>query len=251
MPDKQGLDFDHDVVDPDATERAVPSYPVAQWHNGQPGMKSVGGVQYTGGVILPTKHLSDKIAPAGWTAGKVAFQSGGEESAWTTQEIAFAPIRTRFRWFIKKGDETIYYPRSTYASGSNMRGHVQALSAVQGIEEPVVVTFTGKGSQTFEWLLKDFDIKVMQAANRTAPRGKPLPRYAFWMTVVPGPHTKVGTGGQVSTVTQPNLVLPEDVTRDYLLSCYVGRDNLLRFQDWYRQADAWAGAWETGVGIES
>ena len=132
-----------------------------------------------------------------------------------------------------------------------MRGHLQILSAVHGLDEPVVITFKGKASQSFEALIKDFDMKVIHIVNRTAPKGKPLPRYAFWMTIIPGAHSKAGKTGQEAIVTLPTIVLPDDITREYLMSCYVGRENLVRFQDWYRQADAWANDWEESVEVAS
>lgn len=244
MAEKKVLDFDYDVVDPDAVEQSIPSYPVAQWHNGKPGLKSVGGVQYSGGVVLPAKYLPSGLMIDGWIMEEMSFVSGKEETVLATRRIILAPIRTRFRWFVKQGEETIYYPRNAYVAGANMRGHVQVLSAVHGIDEPIVVTFKGKASQAFEALIKDYNTKVVHTANRTAPKGKPLPRYAFWMTIIPGTHWKVGKTGQESVVTLPTLALPTDITKEYLLSCYVGRDNLVRFQEFYRQADTWANAWE-------
>ena len=244
MTEKNISDFDFDIVDPDAAEQSVPTYPIAQWYNGQQALKPMGGVQYTGGVILPAKYLTGGLIPDGWTTGEVTFRSGKEETVVTTQKIVFAPIRTRFRWFVKQGDETIYHPRNAYSPAVNMRGHLQVLSAVHGADEPIVITFKGKASQAFESLIKDFDIKVMSVANHKAPKGKPLPRYAFWMTIVPGPHSKAGNAGRESLITPPTLVLPDIITREYLLSCYAGRENLERAQEWYRQADTWASAWD-------
>jgi hypothetical protein len=241
-------DFDYDVVDPNATEQSVPVYPVAQWHNGQQALKIVGGVQYAGGVILPTKYLSDGFTLSGWVTERITFRSGKEETALTAQKIIMAPIRTRFRWFVRQGNETIYYPRNAFVMGANMRGHLQVFTAVHGADEPIVITFKGKASQSFEALLKDFATRVVQVANRQAPKGKSLPRYAFWMNIVPGPHTKAGSTGQESIVTLPTLALPAEITREYLRTIYTGRDNLIRFQEWFQQADTWVEAWEkTGV----
>lgn len=133
--------------------------------------------------------------------------------------------------------------------GANMRGHLQVLAAVQGAPEPIVITFKGKASQAFESLQKDFGAKVVSAANRQAPKGKSLPRYAFWMTVAPGPHAKAGSSGQESVVTLPALGLPADISQEYVRSLYVGRENLIRFQEWHQEAAAWVDAWEKS-GVE-
>ena len=236
-------DFDYDVVDPKAAEQSVPVYPVAQWHNGQKAMKALGGVQFTGGVILPKKYLPDGFALPGWTEERITFRSGKEESALTAREVALAPIRTRFRWFARQGAETAYFPRNAFVMGANMRGHLQVLVAVKGAAEPIVITFKGKASQAFETALKDFSAKVVHAANRQAPKGKALPRYAFWMTIAPGPHAKAGSAGQEAMVTLPTLGLPPEITKEHMRSSYVGRDNLIRFQEWHQEAEPWAEAW--------
>ena len=242
-------DFDFDAVDPNAVEQTVPAYPVAQWHNGQQALKALGGVQYTGGVVLPAKYLADGFTLQGWTRERITFRSGKEETALTTNKVSIAPIRSRFRWFVRQGSETAYYPRHAYAMGANMRGHLQVLAAVQGASEPVVITLKGKASQAFEALQKDFGTKVVQTANREAPKGKELPRYAFWMSIAPGPHAKAGGSGQESMVTLPALALPADISREYLRSLYVGRENLIRFQEWHQESVAWVDAWEKS-GVE-
>lgn len=241
-------DFDFDVVDPKAAEQTVPVYPVAQWLNGQQALKAVGGVQYAGGVVLPAKYLSGKAMP-GWDSERITFRSGKEEPAFTLQKTVLAPIRSRFRWFARQGSETVYYPRNAFVMGANMRGHLQVLAAVQGADEPLVITFKGKASQSFEALLKEFGVKVVQQANRHAPKEKPLPRYAFWMTVAPAAHAKAGGTGHEAVVTLPLLPLPGDISPEYLRSIYVGRDNLIRFQQWYREAEPWVDAWERS-GVE-
>ena len=237
-------DFDFDVVDPKAADQSVPVYPVAQWHNGQQAMKALGGVQFTGGVVLPKKYLPDGFALAGWKEERITFRSGKEESALTAREVGFAPIRTRFRWFARQGNETAYFPRNAFVMGANMRGHLQMLVAVKGAAEPIVITFKGKASQAYETSLKDFSAKVVQAANRHAPKGKALPRYAFWMTISPAPHSKAGSAGQEAVVTLPTLALPAEITREYLQASYVGRENLVRFQEWHQEAEPWVEAWE-------
>lgn len=241
-------DFDFDVVDPDTAERSIPVYPVAQWHNGQQALKALGGVQLAGGIVLPKKYVSEGSRLPGWTEERMTFRSGKEETALTAQKLIMSPIRTRFRWFARQGTDTVYYPRSAYVMGAHLRGHLQVLAAVKGANAPIVVTFKGKASQIFEALLKDFSGKVVQTANRTAPKGKSLPRFAFWMSVSPGPHTKAGSPGRESFITPPTLDLPAEISRDYLRSMFIGRDNLIRFQEWYREAEPWIAAWErTGV----
>jgi hypothetical protein len=129
---------------------------------------------------------------------------------------------------------------------------LQVLCGIYGYAFPVVVTFTGRASQEFERLQQEFNNKVLEAARRlgtgngasnehTPPR---LPRFAFYMKLVPGPHQKAGQKGAEAVITPPVLHLPGEVTPDYLSAAYVGRERLLELQQLYHEAFDWAIAWD-------
>ncbi len=253
---------DLDVVDETAVESG-PTYPLAQWLNGDPslprarghtgaGLAAAGGVAHAGGVILPFKHLDDDVKPApSWTKTTIAFANGKSETVLASQKAALAVVRTRFRWRMQKDGVTTYFPRSGYVGGAGMRGNLQVLCGIYGYSFPVAVTFTGRASQEFERLLQEFNNKVLEAARRmglaksgsngTTPR---LPRFAFYMKVAAGPHQKAGQKGAEAIITPPTLHLPDPLTPDYLSAAYVGRERLVELQQLYHEAFDWAIAWD-------
>jgi len=236
---------DLDVVDPSTVEIYGPTYPIAQWLNGDPKLALSGGVAYTGGVILPLKYLKEDVAPApGWMEETIAFSTGKSEPVLAAPTPKLAVIRTRFRWFVSSDGLTTYYPRANYVQETGMRGHLQALCGIEGYEFPVVVTFKGKASQEFERLLKVFNQTIQEAYQRSIQSHKHFPRFAFYLTLQPGPHVKVGQKGQESMITPPALELPNTLTRDDLSQMYVGRERLVYFQQLYHDATEWAAAWD-------
>ncbi|MEK7326016.1 MAG: hypothetical protein AAB217_12235 [Chloroflexota bacterium] len=235
--------FDYDLVDPDASDMPPIAYPLAQWHNGKPTLKALKNIAYTGGLFLPSKFLFDGLTLPGWSPVELTFGNGKTEAGLATAEAMVAAIRTRFRWTVRRNGITVHYPRAAYLPDVGMRGNLQVLCAVQGCADPIALTFTGKGSQFFETLLKDFAGKVVTLANRNAPKGKFLPRYAFWMSLKAGGPQKA-KDGETAIITPPTLALPDEIALAYLQGRYVGKENLLTFQDWYREAEAWATAWD-------
>lgn len=243
---------DLDVVD-ETIAGTEPSYPLAQWLNGDPKLAAAGGVAHTGGVILPVKHVDEDVKPApAWTRTTVTFSNGKSEAVLASQKAALAVVRTRFRWRAQQNGVTTYFPRTGYVGGARLRGNLQVLCGIYGYAFPVVVTFTGRASQEFERLLQEFNHKVLEAARRlglgkaganghTPPR---LPRFAFYMKLVPGPHQKAGQKGSEAIITPPTLHLPDEVTPEYLSAAYVGRERLVELQQLYHDAADWAQAWD-------
>ncbi|MCC7359932.1 MAG: hypothetical protein IT317_10670 [Anaerolineales bacterium] len=243
---------DLDVVD-ETVVVDEPSYPLAQWLNGDPKLAAAGGVAHTGGVILPVKHLDEDVKPApSWTTTTVTFANGKSEAALASQKVALAVVRTRFRWRAQQNGATTYLPRTGYVGGAGLRGNLQVLCGIYGYAFPVVVTFTGRASQEFERLSQEFNNKLVEAARRlgigkagsNGHRPPRLPRFAFYMKLVPGPHQKAGQKGTEAIITPPMLHLPQEVTPDYLSAAYVGRERLLELQQLYHDAADWAGAWD-------
>lgn len=240
---------DLEVVDQTTVEALGPTYPVAQWLNGDPKMAAAGGVAHTGGVILPVKYLGDAFDPApGWTKTTVAFSSGKSEAVLAAPKARLAVIRTRFRWFVTQNGVTTYFPRSGYMAETGMRGHVQALCGVAGYDFPIVITFKGKASQEFERLLREFTQKIQDAATHAARNNGRLagyfPRFAFYMKLGAGPHIKAGPKGQDAIITPPVLELPQELNGEYLNRIYVGREWLQAFQQIYHETAEWATTWD-------
>ncbi|MGH2521932.1 MAG: hypothetical protein ACRDH2_05455 [Anaerolineales bacterium] len=245
---------DLDVVDESTIELPGPTYPVAQWLNGDPKLAAAGGVAHTGGLILPLKYLDDNLTPtAGWTKTTVAFSSGAAEEVLAAQKPRLAVVRTRFRWFVVYNGVTTFYPRPGYVSDAGMRGHLQALCAVHGFDFPVMGTFKGKASQEFERILREFTQRLQDGMQRAArdnvqsgylPANRRFPRFAFYMKLAAGAHVRVGPKGQDSLITPPTLDLPRELNDDALNKLYVGRERLIELQNLYHEAAEWAAAWD-------
>lgn len=239
---------DLDIVDPATLEYSEPNLPAGQWLNGDPKMASVGGVSHTGGLLIPLRHLpSDFQPPAGWSFTKIAFSSGKVEEVVATGSARLAVVRSRFRWGLTVRGQTTYHPRGGWTAGSGMRGHLQILAGIPGLPSAITLTFKGKASQEFEGLVKAFDQKVVKEFNdyaRSQGKSGTFPRFAFYMTLKPGPHTKVGPKGQESIITPPALVLPKEVDPAYLQKIYVGREFLLNMTDWFHDTEKWVHAWD-------
>ncbi|MFN7931548.1 MAG: hypothetical protein U0Y68_27185 [Blastocatellia bacterium] len=91
---------------------------------------------------------------------------------------------------------------------------------------------------------------ILPVANKTAPTGKKLPPYALYTHIGAAGHVMKGEGNDKSEVTQPMLYKPKDITRDYALDLYVGRERLIVFQKLFLQHEEWAHAWDTDAGVK-
>ena len=241
-------DFDYDLVDERTIETTLPTYPSAQWLNGQTALKALGGVAYTGGIVIPRRSLAaerDADVP-GFTPTTLTFRSGKDEPALTAMTATVAVLRTRFCWKYGQNGHPLYVPRSGYVANVGMKGRLQVLVVFQGDARPFAITFSAKASQFFENLLKGFDQQVVGAAHKLSPSGQRLPRFAFWLTLTAGKHQKANADYE-SIITPPTLTLPADITRETLRTWYVGRENLERFTALYHAAEAWAKAWNGGT----
>ena len=146
--------MDWNDVDPTTAEQHTANYPIAQWVNGDPKLAAVGGVAWSGGVALPTKYVGESLVIPGWTRGQMTFASGKTEDVLSATKFSVAVIRKRFRWFVKAGGQTTYFPRTAYDASAGMKGHLQLLVALPGLEFPVAITFTGTASREAERILK-------------------------------------------------------------------------------------------------
>lgn len=240
-------------ADEKATIEVVPTYPIAQWHNGRAELEQLGGVAYTGGVVLPLEYLDDAEAkPAqGWTRVKSFRFKNKPKDVLTTSTLAIAVVRTRFRWKAKVNGQTVYYPRSL-PHKQGMRGNLQLLGAIYGYSFPIVVSFTGVPSQRMDKFLGDFASTVLTAAQQRVQ--KRVPFSAFYMKIIPGPHEAVGKNGDQSTITPPKLQLPPpaELTDDYLDKIYVGPQKRKELRELYYASASWAAQWDNmGVNPEN
>ncbi len=243
---------DRNVVDETLAEG--PQFVSGQWLNGNPRLAQVGGVACTGGLIVEVGKF-DGAAPQlpKWKLEQVTFERANTPiEVLAAQTTALAVIATRFCWFRVVDGKKEYYHRSNPPK-TGKRGKLQVLAAVYGLEDyPIAFTFTGTNSIAITEAMRTFREKVVDAASKLAAadakaKGEKAVRYpalAFWMKIAAGQPEKAGQAGQQSTVTPPGLVLPAEINADVLGQIYVGKDRLVRFQQWNHEAKPWAAQWD-------
>ena len=163
-------------------------------------------------------------------------------------------ILTRFRWelFHKQTKTTTYFQRAAYdglralkdQGPYTLRGNIHALVSVPGLAEPLVLTFSGTPSRAFERLLKDWDDKVIAAAQKCSTRPEPIQPYAFYMTLQAGAH-QPAKEGESATVTLPSQKLPDTCDLNWLMARYVGREARSTYIEWFKANQEWAHAWDS------
>lgn len=237
------VEFDYDLVDPEAQDRRQEIYPYIQWVNGDKKLKNLGGIAYTGGFAFPVEQDSS-VRLTGWKAQQLTFDSGESVDVLGASQAKFAVIRTRACWIEETDNGTRRFPLKAYRQG--MRKKTQALVLAPGCDSLLMLTFKGMVGDSFNRALDAHWTKVVSAANRTAPQGKKLPSYAFWVELKAGAPKLVGNNGKQSEITPIEIVLPPTIDRPYLLAQYVGRDALVRSQQLWRETAEWKEAWDKG-----
>lgn len=251
-------DYLDDILNSDQStvEDSGIQYPYIQWTNGKPALKQAGGIAWTGGWFLPMDNAPAEL-PKNWTTYELSHNTGDSTAGYAARDLTVAVIRSRFRWFYTAADgSTISAARDGYQRGLGMRGHLQALVGVRGLDTPYVLTMKGIASKEFETQLAAFDRYIIAAANanlrqKHGAKAARAPRYAFWLTLGPQRdsegkpiHAKVGTGSDTSFVTLmasnagTKPASPEDLAKRF-----VGPDLRAQFQAWYHEADEWVAQW--------
>lgn len=252
-------------IDQETVEITGPQYPYVQWVNGKPPLKPAGGVPWTGGWFMPDQ--GNFVEAKGWTAGELTHDDGKATIGFFARDITVAVIRIRRRWLVYQGDQARSFAWDNYKTASDLgkaTGHLQTLALIRGLEEHGVFVLTMKGTicRAFTTggkggtgVLSEFSrVIVAEANNLNAKRGvsAKFPYRAFWLTVGPvrdekgNPnYTEVGQKPNSSLVTLPvALHLPEKVQPGDLEKRFVGMELLTTLNNYYREAEEWAKAWD-------
>lgn len=234
-------DFDWNDIDGNAQDAIPLTFPSVFWQHGSSQLEEMGEKhwKYRGGLFFISDD--DLDIPQPWTPAK--FRGDKDEVrgyAATSAHVAF--IRYRRRWFQDDNGHKVYRAWNQYQSG--FRAQMQVIGFIRGYDEPVCFSFKGLVVNYIQNIIKEHYNKVVSVANKTAPEGRKLPHYAIWLTLKSGKFEKAGTGTRTSEVTYPEIVLPKQVDHGYCVERYVGRDNLIRFQEMYHEAEQWAHEWD-------
>jgi hypothetical protein len=237
------------AVDPQ-TVQVILRYPSAQWHNGQKSQKRIGGVALTGGILIPAANVPEGISDIpGFTFDpNFVFPGGSEQPCFTATQAECAVIRDRRQWRQFNGMDSRgrrryqSYPM-TLPRQEGWRGHYQVLVVFRALPTlPFALSLSGTNSQAWsEAVLPHLDSYI--ARLRAVLNVKRLPRFGAWVTLRAGPHA-VPNGDYTTETTPPELVIPEVITREEAIhNCFVGKDNLVTYTQWYHEAEAWVEAW--------
>lgn len=255
-------------IDQDTVDTQGPEYPYIQWVNGKRELKSAGGVVYTGGWFMPASQVEAGTLP-GWDAGELVHRSGGSTDGFFRRDLTVAIIRNRHCWVVNVGDDYQLFPWQQYDEAKRAgkpTGKLQSLVLVKDLEGlgAIILTMKGSISRAFapsrrgDSVMNVFHRCVIAEANKLVIRkngkapGK-FPYRAFWLTVGPErvadgtpTYTTVGSGASSSPVTLPTaLDLAEHMDKAALGALFVGRETLEWVNELYRDAEAWATAWDT------
>ena len=221
----QSNGIEWDVVQGTNTEFAT-QYPRFQWVHGN---AQAAGFMKSGGLFVSADNFPG-FHGEGFKPETLITREGAEINGFGASAAKLAVIRIKQQW-IK--DET---------SGKNVPlRHV--LAVVKGCDD--VINISLKGASKALVFQKAFEAHMTQnvaIANRTRPAGVPaLEPFALWFPVQAAPFQKVSSkdGKSSSTVTPPELVVPETIDRDYVTTLWVGRENYNKFASIYKDTEVW------------
>jgi hypothetical protein len=258
----QNLDFMN--VDIEIEDRVYGSdYPIIQWLNGDPRQKKAGGPAYTGGFFVSADQQVD--LPEGFEPYTLITRDNTEVEGFACRQLTFAPIRRRMCWQVRP-DQGLSrrYSWNNFELAKLLgkpRSLVHVLAGIEGLVEPVVLSFAGTvggkvtSGGTDRGILLRHSNKVVNAARRMSRRnGKPVafPNCAFWLTIGAArdkdgapEFSTVGEGDASSTVVFPQWIDEPGAALDAasVNARFVGGANLKKFQAWFQSAEEWTNAW--------
>ena len=245
------------LIDDRTTEQSAPTFPLAQWLNGNSKLSKVGGVAYPGGLIIPfptkrgkriVENIPTDFVLPGFTAETVEFDNGTQQAVLAAPAAELALIR--FRRCVTKladGGKRVYMPWSLYWKAyeadptlfKGWRGKYQVLVAFKSAPQmPFALTLTGTNSQAFETGLPQVDEFAAQVGKALGAT-KRLSRLGVWATLTAGAHV-IPNPEYTSKTTPPVFTLPTDATAQ---AAFVGRENLKAFTALWHAAQGWVDAY--------
>ena len=120
---------------------------------------------------------------------------------------------------------------------------VHALVVVKGCDDLLCLSLRGATkSLEFQKAFNQHIAQNVSVANRTRPDGaKQLEPLALWFPVMSGASRKVSgkDSDKSSSVTPPELVTPESIDRNYVVSLWVGGDKYRQFVSHFKDTELW------------
>ena len=247
-----------------------PQYPIVQWVNGNPKNKKQGGIAYTGGFFISAEQgiSTDVLARVGFEPYSLVTNDGTEISGFAAETITGSPIRYRRCWQVQpEGQLARRFGWDEYDAAQEEgrpRGVAHILFAINGLEEPVLVSFRGftakavMGQDKERGIIPVYGAKIVGRAKKlakAADKSNNYPLCAFRLKIGPAKaeggktpaFTEVGKGDKKNLVTMPVWVdePADEIDMRMLNLLFVGSKNFALYQDWHKTADEWVGAWDT------
>lgn len=234
-------DYAFEYVDENAQEAEELRLPRVTWYNGNSKMKAAGGIIYTGGMTARRESLGENVEIPNWTLGSFDAEGKTIETLENTYPV-ITVIRYRRRWAKFNGNTCEHWYPITGEYQDGYKIQIEAAGFIKGFDSPVRFDLRGHASTALLDAMRDHAGKIVSVANRNAPQGKSLPAYAFWLRLKPGKHQMVGKGKQ-SEATLPELLIDREITDEYVRALYLGKDAMIRSQQFFHELDSWAAEW--------
>jgi len=249
-------------------------HPIIQWVNGDPTRKTSKGIDYTGGFFCSTDQ---GIEIPGAESFTLITREAEEIEGFSIASLKIFPIRYRRSWMAVKeeGGLSVRFPAPLYDDAKEYdyrgspRSRGQLLCLIEGMDEPVVLTFAGiNAGRVFSQgndrgVIPDFGQNIINRARSLASRaGRDIsyPLCAFKLEIGSGTDdkgkpvfTKVGKGDRTSNVTHPMwLDKPSGIASEsHIRGLFSGRQLFGKLEDMHRNADEWIKQWAPEVLIEN
>lgn len=233
------FDLHIDGLDESAQEHREPVYAAIQWHNGS--VRSAPGIAKEGGFFINGREQKKAASLPNWSEETIIFDSGDEETGPGALSARIAIIRSRKCWTRKDRDGRMeFFPWNQYQEG--MASKQQYLVAVEGCSEIFCLSVKGTTGIAIEDALSLHNKKVVSEVRKLTKQN--TPQYALWMELKGGEYKTVGKGNESSKTTPPRLILPETIDQGFLKKAFVGKENVIAFQEVFKEAETWANRWK-------
>ena len=272
----QEMQFDAGAVegiDQSTVEQSGPTYPVIQWHYGDPKAKKAGGMAWQGGWFVKADQVDEAtMLAAGWTREEWTHDSGASEEGFYRRELICSVVASRKRWEVAGDGPRQLFPWGQYEAAQKVgrpSGRTHVLVLVKGLEGigPMVLTLKGSSAMAFEGgrnssgALPRFGQTVIRAANMASDAaakksgkaaGKKWPYRAFWLPVgadrtAAGEPNFVEVGQDKNTkrlVLPVALGLPDKAESVALNRFYIGNELLDTVNNLLIANAEWVAAWD-------
>jgi hypothetical protein len=211
-----------------------------QWRNGEARSK-------TGGYFfVAAERLGDFKPSAPWVPFTDTFDDGSESEGFKAEALQIAVIGVRQQPFLRKDGTKVWLEK--YAKGEQGASlQVDVLCIAEGLEDLGVVVWGSATVKTSfavvgrpDGIIHRIQNDILKPAGALAK--KDMRPWCFWAPVATEKDDKgkvVYTQTQGKPVTRPVLALPKEVTKEWLVAQYTGKD-MVEFGEQLRASyDEW------------